>query len=98
MFWFIIRIMRQSEYQTQAYVNDGLNQQQAFDSPEGSAAIVHANKPEVDGTDIQKRQTLGKIDEKPLILQPLTPQKQTKTTVQHKSPVHTTKPSHDRKN
>jgi len=38
--------MQQSEYQTQAYINDGLNQQQALDSLEGSAALLRPNKPQ----------------------------------------------------
>lgn len=51
--------MRRSEYETQAFVNDGVNQQQALDSQEGSAALLQANKPHVDGTDIQKAQFLA---------------------------------------
>ena len=54
--------MRPSEYQTQAYVNQGLDRQHSLDSPEGSAALVQANKPEVDATDSQKEQILAKDD------------------------------------
>ena len=56
--------MRRSEYQVQAFVNDGMNQQHSMDSPEGSAALVQANKPEVDATDMQKERILAKDEEK----------------------------------
>lgn len=56
--------MRRSEYQTQAFVNDGINQQHGMDSAEGSAALLQANKPEVDATDVQKDYILAKDQEK----------------------------------
>ncbi|CAF3251006.1 unnamed protein product [Rotaria socialis] len=58
----IILIMQTSEFQMKAYINDGLNQQHGLDSPEGSAALLQANKPEVDDTDIQKARILDKAD------------------------------------
>lgn len=83
--------MRQSEYQTQAYINDGLNQQYSLDSQEGSAALLRPNKPEVDGTDIQKQQILAKIEDKPVVVQSLTPGNQMKTSSRRKSPIQTRK-------
>ncbi|CAF0865664.1 unnamed protein product [Adineta ricciae] len=56
--------MKRSEYDIQAYVNESLNRQHGLDSPEGSAALTQANKPEVDGTDMQKEQFLAKYEEK----------------------------------
>ncbi|UJR35557.1 hypothetical protein I4U23_028310 [Adineta vaga] len=60
--------MRKSEYDMQAYVNQCLNQQHGLDSPEGSAALVQANKPEVDGTDLQKEQFLAKYEDKQSVI------------------------------
>lgn len=56
--------MRLSEYQTQANINDRMNQQHGLDSVEGSAALLQANKPEVDATDIQKARILAQDIEK----------------------------------
>lgn len=77
--------MRRSEYEAQALVNDGVNHQQAFDSQEGSAALLQANKPHVDGTDIQKAQFLADTYDKQSIVSstippnPLSHGKNTKT-------------------
>jgi hypothetical protein len=89
--------MQQSEYQTQAYINDGLNQQQALDSLEGSAALLRPNKPQVDGTDIQKQQILAKTDHKKAVTQSLTPGNQLKTVSRHRNPIQTTKTPNYRK-
>ncbi len=83
--------MQQSEYRMQAYINDGLNQQNGLDSLEGSAALLQANKPEVDGTDIQKKQILAKTDDKQATVQSLTPGNQMKTVSRHRSPIQTKK-------
>ena len=56
--------MKRSEYDIQAYVNESLNRQHGLDSPEGSAALTQANKPEVDATDMQKEQFVAKYEEK----------------------------------
>ena len=76
-------IMQQSEYATQAYVNDGLNQQQGLDSLEGSAALLQANKPEVDGTDIQKARILANVHVKQPAEQLLLPENLKKPTSRH---------------
>jgi len=89
--------MKQSEYQTQAYVNDGLNQQYALDSLEGSAALLQANKPEVDGTDIQKQQMLAKTIDKQAVVQSLTPRNQIKTDSRHRGPIQRSKTPNYRK-
>ena len=78
--------MRSSEYQTQAYVNKGLDQQHSLDSPEGSAALVQANKPEVDATDLQKEQILAKEDARAVALQQLAPESQKKQPPRSISP------------
>lgn len=83
--------MRRSEYETQAYVNNGLNQQHNLDSQEGSAALVRPNKPQVDGTDTQKQQVLAKIEDKKPIIQSLAPKNQMKTVSHHKSLIQTRK-------
>ena len=80
--------MRRSEYETQAFVNDGVNQQQALDSQEGSAALLQANKPHVDGTDVQKAQFLAGIYDKQTIVQistPLKPLSREKSNAKHKN-------------
>lgn len=59
--------MKQSEYKTQAYINNRLNQQDALNSLEGSAALIQPDKPEVDATDVQKAQILAKTDNKPVV-------------------------------
>ncbi len=89
--------MKQSEYQTQAYVNDGLNQQYALDSLEGSAALLQANKPEVDGTDIQKQQILAKTIDKQAVVQSLTPRNQMKTVSRHRGRIQRSKTPNYRK-
>ena len=78
--------MRSSEYQTQAYVNKGLDQQHSLDSPEGSAALVQANKPEVDATDLQKEQILAKEEARSVALQELTSANQKKQPSRSISP------------
>jgi hypothetical protein len=83
--------MKQSEYQTQAYVNDSLNQQYGLDSLEGSAALLQANKPEVDGTDIQKEQLLAKTIDKQAEVQSLTPRNQMKTVSRYRGPIQRSK-------
>jgi len=83
--------MKQSEYQTQAYVNDSLNQQYGLDSLEGSAALLQANKPEVDGTDIQKEQILAKTIDKQAVVQSLTPRNQMKTVSRYRGPIQRSK-------
>ncbi len=83
--------MQQSEYATQAYVNDGLNQQQGLDSLEGSAALLQANKPEVDGTDTQKARILANANAKQPVEQLLLPGSLKKPTSHHKSPILPTK-------
>ncbi|CAF1537789.1 unnamed protein product [Rotaria magnacalcarata] len=65
----IILIMQTSEFQMKAYISDGLNQRHGLDSPEGSAALLQANKPEVDNTDIQKARILDKTDVKQTIIE-----------------------------
>ena len=62
--------MKKSEYDTQAYVNQGLNQQRSLDSPEGSVALTQANKPEVDATDAQKERILAQSDNELRPVQP----------------------------
>jgi hypothetical protein len=83
--------MQRSEYATQAYINDGLNQQQGLDSLEGSAALLQANKPEVDGTDIQKAQILANANAKQPVVQSLSPGNLMKPISRHKSPILPTK-------
>ena len=65
--------MRRSEYETQAFINDGLNQQNGLDSQEGSAALSQANKPQVDGTDIQKARFLAAAQDRQVMGQSVTP-------------------------
>jgi hypothetical protein len=81
--------MKQSEYKTQAYINDGLNQRQSLDSPEGSAALVQPDKPEVDATDIQKAHILAEAHGKQAVAQSLAPGNQMKTVSRPMSPNHT---------
>jgi hypothetical protein len=79
--------MKRSEYEYQAFVNQGLDQQRSLDSPEGSAALLQANKPEVDATDLQKERFLANSDRQRLIL-PLSaqnPAKQSSTTSSFRS-------------
>jgi hypothetical protein len=71
--------MQQSEYQMQAYINSGLNQQHGLDSAEGSAALVQSNKPEVDATDAQKARILAKADDEKTTVQSSTSENQKKT-------------------
>jgi hypothetical protein len=86
--------MQQSQYKTEAYVYDGVNQQRALDSLEGSAAILQADKPRVDGTDIQKEQILAKANDQQAVVQSLTPGKRMKKTAsRHRSPIQTRKKS-----
>lgn len=63
--------MQQSEYQMQAYVNNGLVQQHGMDSSEGSKALVHPTKPEVDETDAQKERIMAKYDDVKAISKPV---------------------------
>ena len=84
-------MLRKSEYEMQAYVNECLNRQHGLDSPEGSAALTQANKPEVDGTDIQKAQVLAKFDNKQSVEQSLTPEYQNKLVSRPKSPIQATR-------
>lgn len=95
--WIVILIMPLSEYQTQAYVNECLNQQHGLDSPEGSAALIQANKPEVDATDIQKAQILAQIDDKKVAEQSLSSTNQKNTGLRPISPIQVTKSSNFKK-
>ena len=79
--------MQPSEYAIQAHVNDGLDQQQGLDSVEGSAALLQANKPEVDGTDIQKARILANANTKQPVVQTLLPGNLTKPITRRKSPI-----------
>jgi len=90
--------MPQSEYQIQAYVNACLNQQHGLDSPEGSAALAQANKPEVDATDIQKAQILAQIDEKQAAEQSLLVANQKNIDSRSISPIQVTKSLNFKKN
>ena len=78
--------MNQSEYKMQAYINDGLNQQHAMDSLEGSTALKQPDKTLVDGTDIQKAQILEKNNAKSTVVQSLMPGKPVKTNSRTRSP------------
>lgn len=84
---------RKSEYQIQAMVNQGLNQLHGLDSPEGAVALLQANKPEVDGTEIEKQRIFARIDTVQVKSQIKTMDQSQKLVSQTNSP-HPTRTNH----